>query len=144
MAKRKQRPVKEQLDIIIPVYGQAGLLQKCLFALSDAAGDVSYHVILVDDCGPEQEQLTEVYHSLNGNSRLLKNKQNSGFARSVNAGAAAGKAPFILILNSDCVLQPGAIPAMLKEFDDPEVGIVGCKLLFADSRLQNERKIQHA
>ena len=146
MAKRKSRPIKEQaqLDIVIPVYGQAALLQKCLDALPEAASDVSYQVILVDDCGPEQEQLTEVYRGLNGHSRLLKNKANSGFARSGNSGVAAGKAPLILLLNSDCILTPGAIPAMLKEFDSEEVGIVGCKLLFADSRWQNEGKIQHA
>jgi len=146
MAKRKQRPANEQaqLDIVIPVYGQAALLQKCLEALPDAAGNVVYQTILIDDCGPEQEQLTEVYRGLNGHSRLLKNKVNSGFARSVNSGVAVGKAPLILLLNSDCILKPGAIPAMLKEFDDPNVGIVGCKLLFADSRWQNEGKVQHA
>lgn len=146
MAKRKQRPVKDQpqLDIIIPVYGQSALLQKCLEALPEAAGNVTYQVILVDDCGPEQEQLTEVYRGLNGNSRLLKNKVNSGFARSVNNGVATGKAPFILLLNSDCILSSGAIPAMLKEFDDPAAGIAGCKLLFADSRWGNEGRVQHA
>lgn len=154
MAKRKQRPAKEypQLDIVIPVYGQPALLQKCLDALpqaalrqaQDATLDVRYQAIIVDDCGPEQEQLTEVYRGLNGNSRLLKNRQNSGFARTVNYGVSASKSPFILLLNSDCILQPGAIPAMLKEFEDSEVGIVGCKLLFADSRWQNEGKVQHA
>lgn len=162
MAKRKSRPQKEQptLDIVIPVYGQATLLQLCLEALpdaalrpfeaqdaqaQDAAGDTCYHVILVDDCGPEQDELGAVYKSLNGHSRLIKNKVNSGFARTVNAGVAHGKAPFILLLNSDCVLEPGAIPAMLKEFEDSAVGVVGCKLLFADNRWgASEGKIQHA
>lgn len=159
MAKRKVRQPKEEypLDIVIPVYGQANLLQKCLDALPQAATryhtvegyrlasrTIGYQVILVDDCGPEQEQLTEVYRSLNGNSRLLRNRQNSGFARTINAGVAAGQAPFVLLLNSDCILEPGAIPAMLKEFDDPEVGIVGIKLLFADNRWGNEGKVQHA
>lgn len=146
MAKQKHRPAKQeyQVDIVIPVYGQATLLQKCLDALPAAAGEVSYQVVLVDDCGPEQEQLTEVYRGLNGNSRLLKNKINSGFARTVNSGAAVGKAPFILLLNSDVILEPGAIGAMLREFDNSEVGVVGIKLLFADSRWGNEDKIQHA
>lgn len=146
MAKRKARQQKEQatLDIVIPVYGQAALLQKCLEVLPSAAQDVRYQAILVDDCGPEQEQLAEVYRELNGNSKLLKNKHNSGFARSVNSGVATSKAPFILLLNSDCILKPGTIPVMLKEFDNPDVGIVGCKLLFADSRWQNEGKVQHA
>lgn len=146
MSRRLKRPVKEQyqLDIIIPVYGQADLLQKCLEALPDAAGEIRYRLILVDDCGPEQEQLDRVYRGLNGNSRLLKNKQNSGFARACNTGAAIGNTPYLLFLNSDCILEPGAIPAMLAEFEDSVVGVVGARLLFADNRWGNEGKIQHA
>lgn len=146
MAKRKHKPVKVeyQLDIIIPVYGQADLLSKCIAALPEAANGIPYRLILVDDCGPEQEQLDEVYRSLNGNSKLIRNRQNSGFAKTVNAGVASGVSPFILLLNSDCILQPGAISAMLKEFDDPQVGVVGAKLLFGDSRWQQAGKVQHA
>lgn len=145
MKKLPPKPKPEyQLDIIIPVYGQADLLSRCIAALPEAAQGVPYRLILVDDCGPEQDKLGAVYQSLNGNSKLIRNKKNSGFARTVNTGAAIGNAPYILLLNSDCILQPGAIPAMLKEFDAVDVGVVGCKLLFGDSRWQNEGKIQHA
>jgi GT2 family glycosyltransferase len=146
VAKRKHKPIKPeyQLDIIIPVYGQADLLSKCIAALPEAASGTAYRLILVDDCGPEQEQLGVVYRSLNGNSKLIHNRKNCGFARTVNAGVASGVSPFILLLNSDCILQPGAISAMLKEFDDPQVGIVGAKLLFGDSRWQQAGKVQHA
>jgi len=155
VAKRKQRQVKPtkptyDLDIIIPVYGQPDLLAKCLEALPEACGPIRAHTILVDDCGPEQDKLTEVYRSLNGTSRLVRNRQNSGFAKTVNAGVSAGTSPYILLLNSDVILQPGAVPAMVSEFDDPAVGVVGCKLLFADSRWDHINKremmgtVQHA
>lgn len=146
MAKRKHKPTKPEytLDIVIPVYGQADLLSKCLEALPGAAGGIPYRLILVDDCGPEQEQLGEVYRSLNGNSKIIRNRQNSGFARTVNAGVASGSSPFILLLNSDCILQPGAIPAMIREFEDPQVGVVGAKLLFGDNRWGQQGKVQHA
>lgn len=146
MAKRKRKPVQPEyiLDIIIPVYGQAGLLSKCLEALPEAAQDTPYRLIIVDDCGPEQEQLGAVYRSLNGNSRVLRNRNNSGFPKTVNSGVNAGNAPYILLLNSDCILRPGAIPAMLAEFDDPKVGVVGAKLLFGDNRWGKSGKVQHA
>ena len=146
MAKRKHKPIKPEytLDIVIPVYGQADLLSKCIAALPDAANDVPYRLILVDDCGPEQIELGAVYRSLNGNSKVIRNRENSGFARSANAGVASGASPFILLLNSDLILQPGAIPAMLKEFEDSKVGIVGAKLLFGDSRWHPAGKVQHA
>lgn len=146
MAKRKHKQIKVEylVDIVIPVYGQAELLSKCLEALPEAASGTPYRLIIVDDCGPEQEQLGQVYRSLNGNSKVIRNRQNSGFARTVNAGVASGVSPHILLLNSDCILQPGAILAMLKEFDDPQVGIVGAKLLFGDNRWQQQGRIQHA
>lgn len=146
MAKRKARQPKNenQLDIVIPVYGQSELLQKCLSALNEATQGVDYRLFVVDDCGPEQEQLSYLYNSLNGTTRILRNAQNSGFARTVNTGVSYGNAPYILILNSDVILQPGAIPAMLKEFEDNDVGIVGCKLIFADGRWGNEGRVQHA
>jgi GT2 family glycosyltransferase len=154
VAKRKHKPIKPEytLDIVIPVYGQADLLSKCITALPEAAGNtplsgstnIPYRLIVVDDCGPEQEQLGTVYRSLNGNSKVLRNRQNSGFAKTVNSGVAQGNAPYILLLNSDCILQPGAIPAMLREFEDRDVGIVGAKLLFGDNRWQQAGKVQHA
>jgi O-antigen biosynthesis protein len=146
MAKRKHKPTQPncQLDIVIPVYGQATLLNACIQALPGAAQDTPYRLIVVDDCGPEQEQLGAIYRSLNGTSKVIRNRQNSGFARTVNTGVAQGSSPFILLLNSDCILQPGAIPAMLQEFNDPEVGIVGAKLLFGDNRWQQQGKVQHA
>lgn len=146
MAKRKHKPAKVEylVDIVIPVYGQAELLSKCIEALPEAASETSYRLIIVDDCGPEQDLLSHVYRSLNGNSKLLRNRANSGFARTVNAGVASGVSPYILLLNSDCILQPGAISAMLKEFDDPQVGIVGAKLLFGDNRWQQQGRVQHA
>lgn len=142
MAKNKIRKPEYILDIIIPVYGQASLLAKCLDSLKSAT--ISYRLILVDDCGPEQEQLEMVYGSLNGTSRLLRNRENSGFARTVNTGVNIGNAPFILLLNSDIELQHDTLTNMLAEFDNSEVGVVGPKLLFADNRHGGEGKIQHA
>ena len=140
MAKRRQKLTPEyDLDIVIPVYGQADLLSKCLASI-----DVKARVILVDDCGPEQDKLKEVYSGLNGNSTLIRQPQNSGFARTVNTGVNRGNSPLVLLLNSDIELKPGAIQAMIDEFNNPEVGIVGPKLIFGDHRWQQYGKIQHA
>lgn len=146
MAKRKQRQPKAEyaLDIVIPVYGQADLLTRCIQALPEAANGISCRLFVVDDCGPEQEQLREVYRSLNGNSRVIRNQANSGFPKTVNNGVNAGNSPLILLLNSDCILKPGAIREMVREFDNPQVGVAGPKLLFGDNRWGQSGKVQHA
>lgn len=148
MAKRKAR-TKEQyeLDIVIPVYGRPDLLQKCLGSIEATKGDIKARLILVDDKGPNQDELKAVYQSLNGTSRVSYNRENSGFARTVNAGVTLGSAPLILVLNTDIELQPGALQAMVSEFDNPAVGVVGPKLLFPPDSYDPTRpagKVQHA
>lgn len=148
MAKRKRQPVIQyDLDIIIPVYGQAALLQKCLNSIEMTKEELKVRLVLIDDAGPEQDELNGIYHSLNGHSRLIRHKENWGFPRSVNEGVAACNAPLILLLNSDVELRPGCLQAMVAEFDDPKVGVVGPKLLFPEDSPDPRRpagKIQHA
>lgn len=146
MAKRKRQPAKVEydLDIIIPVYGQADLLAKCLASIEATKGDLKARVILVDDFGPEQEKLNPIYHSMNGSSLVIRNRENSGFARSINNGVNRSNAPLILLLNSDTELQPNCLQEMVAEFENSEVGVVGAKLIFGDNRWQNYGKIQHA
>lgn len=149
MAKRKKRQPKNlyQLDIVIPVYGRPDLLQKCLDSIEATRGEIKTHVIIVDDRGPNQDELGKIYHSLNGHSRVVRHKENQGFPRTVNDGIAAGNAPLVLILNSDIELKPGCLQAMMAEFDNPGVGIVGPKLLFPEGSNDPRRpggKVQHA
>lgn len=147
MVRRMRRPdVKPEydLDIVIPVYGQAELLAKCLASIEATKGALKARVIVVDDCGPQQDELKQVYRSMNGNSAIIRNAKNSGFAYTVNTGVNRGNAPLILILNSDVELQPDCLQQMVSEFKDSKVGIVGPKLIFADNRWQNYGKVQHA
>ena len=49
---------------------------------------------------------------------------NLGFGRGHNANAARGRAPFLLVLNQDCILEPGALDQLLASAaEDPvEIG----------------------
>lgn len=148
MAKRRRKRQPQNrydLDIVIPVYGRPDLLQKCLDSIEATKGNVQAQIILVDDCGPNQPELKQIYHSLNGNSRVVYHEQNRGFARTVNDGIAKGNAPLVLLLNSDIELTDGCLQAMLAEFDNQKVGVVGPKLLFPEGTPHGPAgKVQHA
>ena len=123
------------VDIIIPVYGQPEFLRQCLETLYGIDAGFPFQVFLVDDCGPESEEeaLEAVYDQfrVQPGLRILHNFQNIGFAESNNRGFAAGKAPFVLMLNSDTrIVQDGWLGKMVAEFENPSVGIVGPKILF--------------
>jgi len=117
-------------------------LGDCLKALEVAALEVDYNLILVDDKSPEPAELDVLYNSLDGRAQVIRHPQNVGFPATCNDGAARGTSPAILFLNSDVMLQPGAVKAMLKTLwsdDLPQsmiaphegpAGVVGPRLLF--------------
>ncbi len=158
--KRSARLPDADLDIVIPVYGRPDLLRECLKSVEVNCVGVNYQLIVVDDQSPNQAEMEPIYSTLNGTlKRLVRHPQNMGFSATCNDGAAQGSAPAILFLNTDIVLQTGAVRAMLDTLwrDDlppamiaPQtgpVGIVGPKLLFPEDSTDPARpagKIQHA
>ena len=163
--KRKRRSLRlnanqHELDIVIPVYGRADLLRECLKGVEIAGLDVDYQLFLIDDDSPDQAEMNLLYNSLNGNTRIVKNDTNLGFPGTANRGAGLGSSPAILFLNSDVMLQAGAIRTMLNALwgdqspkgpitpsPDAPVGVVAPKLLFPeDASIPPEGwgKVQHA
>jgi GT2 family glycosyltransferase len=69
--------------------------------------------------------------------RQIVNSENVGYARAVNQGIRATTGEFVLILNPDCELRPGAVEALFQFLrDHPLSGIVGPKILNADGSLE--------
>lgn len=157
--KQSAQLPQSQLDVVIPVYGRPDLLRQCLEALEVNTLAIDYNLILVDDKSPDPGEMEPLYSSLNGKARLLRHEANMGFPTTCNDGAAQGNSPAILFLNTDVILQPGAIKAMLDTLwsDDlpPSMiaphegpcGVVGPMLLFPEDSTDAHRpagKIQHA
>jgi GT2 family glycosyltransferase len=95
---------------------------------------VSFEVVLVDNASaPETRGL---YRHLDGVT-LIENATNTGFGPACNAGAARARGRYILFLNPDVDLLPGALAAMVATFREYEgTGIVGARLVFPGGVLQ--------
>ena len=62
-------------------------------------------------------------------ARVVALPERLSYAAAMNAGLAAVRdADAVLLLNADCVLDPGALEAMRAALDDPAVGAVAPKL----------------
>jgi N-acetylglucosaminyl-diphospho-decaprenol L-rhamnosyltransferase len=65
----------------------------------------------------------------------------ASFARNQNALVAATSSRYVLVLNPDCLVQPGAVPRLVAFADaHPRAGIVGPRLLESDGSLQRSRR----
>ena len=145
-SKRTKSPrSKWLLDIVICVYGKFDLLTRCLDSIPAAAEDIFYRIILVDNNSPDRD---EFYANLKPKVTLIKKDENTGFILASNEGAKRGRAPLIFMLNSDVILDPGAIKKMVTTLDDPEFGVVGMRLRFPEATEHlhspaTAEKIQH-
>src|SRR5205807_1731240 len=73
--------------------------------------------------------------------RLLRNTANVGFARGVNQGLAASKAPYVLVMNPDCRLMAGAITTLRTALDaHDQCAIVGPRVLNPDGSVQGSAR----
>ncbi len=69
--------------------------------------------------------------------RLLRNATNLGFARPVNQALHASVGNYMLLLNPDTIVLPGAINELVAYLEsNPQVGICGPKVLNRDGTLQ--------
>ena len=144
--KKKSLPLsKILLDIVICVYGKFDLLTRCLDSIPEAAGNIPYRIILVDNASPDRD---EFYADLETKVTLIKNNENKGFILGSNQGASRGKSPLLFMLNSDVILDPGSIEKMVAALDIPEIGVVGMKLRFPELKehlhaVEDAGKVQH-
>ena len=111
------------------------VLEPCLQSLANSKLPVAYEVILVDNASKDNT-VAEVRKCF-PDVRLIENKNNAGFTKATNQGIVVSRGKYVLWLNTDTVLHPDSI-CQLWEFleSHPEAGIVGPKVLNADTSFQ--------
>jgi GT2 family glycosyltransferase len=104
-----------------------GMLADCVRSLLHTA-DEQLHVIVVDN-GRRARPVVDV-----DRVHLIEAPTNLGYAGGMNLGiraALTAGADAVMVLNDDVVVEPGWLPPLLAELDDPAVGAVQPLLLLA-------------
>ena len=125
---------KPTVSIIIPVYNSYRMTMYCLRALLKNTLDVTYEVIIADDCSTD---LTASIGKRVANITSVRGEQNQGFLVNCNSAAETARGEYLLFLNNDTGVCKNWLKPLVKVFQqDEKVGIVGPKLLFGDGKLQ--------
>jgi GT2 family glycosyltransferase len=92
-------------------------------------------VVVVDNASSDGsvEMVRSAYPSVS----VLANSVNRGYGAAANQAVAGCASPYVLLLNSDTALRPGALAALGAHLDDhPAAAVVGPRLLNADGTAQ--------
>ncbi len=122
------------VDVVACVvsHGQRDLLAACLEALHE---DGIPAVVL--------ENIPDGSAALAASlgARVRTSREPASFAKNQNALLRATTSRYVLALNPDCVVQPGAVPRLVSFADEHRrAGIVGPRLLDPDGLLQRSRR----
>lgn len=96
---------------------------------------IRFEVIVIDN--NSQDGTRELIESDYKEIILIKNSRNRGVAPARNQGIKIAKGKYILILDADMELRENSIEQMYYYMEEnPSVGLVGCKLVDSDNKLQ--------
>lgn len=131
-------PARESLAAVIVNYNAGDALAQALQSLTRQE-NIDWEAVVVDNASVDDS--ADAASRVVPWARFFRNRENVGFGRAVNQGVASTQAPFILLMNPDCVLAPGAIAEMLRVLrGDEACAIVGPTILDPDGRVQGSAR----
>lgn len=116
-----------QLSVVVPTRGFAGL-ERCLAALARGLDRVAAptEIMVAEDgvrTGVEDIRGARAIRRLSSVRRL-------GFGPTANAGVAAARAPAVVVVNDDVLIEPGSLATLLEALTDEHLGV--CPAVLAD------------
>lgn len=123
-----------KLSIVIVSWNTRALLVDCLNSLSQAASE-DVEVLVVDNASDDDS--VPVVREKFPWVKLIANKENAGFASGNNQAIRQSSGEYVLLLNPDTVVLPGALETLLGFMEEnPTVGAAGSRVLNPDGTLQ--------
>lgn len=125
------------ISVVIVHWNTPALLDACLRSIqAERAHSDHISEVIVVDCDSDGDA-GEIGHN-SPDVELLRQERNDGYAAGCNAGMAHTSSDFILFLNADTEVKPGATAALVRCINlNPRIGLVAPLLVNADTTLQS-------
>ena len=125
------------IDLSISVVNTSNwaYLEPCLRSIFDSVRGIRFEVLVVDNFSSDgsaektRQSFPEVV--------LTENERRFGFAKNNNINLAKSIGRYVMLLNDDTIVLPGSLEAAVAYLDkNPDVGMVGCKMIDPDGQFQ--------
>lgn len=123
------------LSICIVTYKAREQLRECLDSVRSQCASLAYEIIVVDN--KSEDGTLEMLCSTYPEVQLICLPDNQGYTRPMNQALRRGQGKYLLQLNPDTVILPGALQHLHQYMEDhPECGICTPKVLNRDGSMQ--------
>ncbi|UNO43324.1 bifunctional glycosyltransferase family 2 protein/CDP-glycerol:glycerophosphate glycerophosphotransferase [Streptomyces sp. MST-110588] len=113
-----------RFSVIVPVFKVHELLRECMDSVL-GQDFTDFEVIAVDDRSPDHSgEILDEYAARDRRVKVLHLPENGGLGRARNAGLERARGDYLLFLDSDDTLTPGALGALaarLSGTEDPDI-----------------------
>ncbi|MCF8041455.1 MAG: glycosyltransferase family 2 protein [Desulfarculaceae bacterium] len=125
------------IDVLLVNYNSTPFLRQCLASLVEQNLAGRLRILVRDNASQDR---AEAVRGMLG-VELVQGKENIGYSRGINSLARLGKAPYLLLLNPDCILQPNFCDQALAYMEaKPLVGGLGPLILDPEGTVQGSAR----
>jgi GT2 family glycosyltransferase len=127
------------VSIVIVNYKTPDLLRDCVHSIFTQTREVSFEIIVVDNNSEDESE--QLIKSVYPEVKWLNIGYNAGFARANNLGILNAEGNYILLLNSDTIVNENTLIKTITEYKKLEeshvkVGFLGCQLIDLNGEIQ--------
>jgi N-acetylglucosaminyl-diphospho-decaprenol L-rhamnosyltransferase len=109
-------PRAPDLSVVIVTWNSERWIRQCLEALPEACRGLQFEVIVNDNAS--SDHTVDLIETMGASTlRLVRSEVNRGFASAVNQSVAASSGRHLLLLNPDCVAEPGSMTRLVGHLD---------------------------
>lgn len=122
-------------SVVVVSFNTRDLLRECLELVQRETSGLRIEALVVDNnSGDGSAEMVEKEFP---DFRIIRSAVNLGFAAANNLAIQSARGRYLILLNSDAFLHPGAVKLAVKHMDQhPQAALGGARLLSQDSSFQ--------
>ena len=126
---------KTKISIIVVTWNSQHYITNCLDSIYRVAGEFEREIFVVDNAS--SDRTVEIIQTQFRSVIFERNVTNAGFAAANNQAIAKSTGDYVLLINPDTAILPGALVKMVAALEqNPEIGMVGPMILNDDGSIQ--------
>lgn len=128
-----------KVSIVIPTRDHFEDVEACITSIKQFAGWENYEILLVDNQSSfEQRQLFEQLATKFEQLKIVDADYEFNYSKLNNEAVAQSNGEYVLLLNNDTIwTEQNTLRRLLGVAQLPNVGAVGCRLLYPDQTIQH-------